>query len=201
MPDRAPPSPVGVCHSLSLRQIGISITDRQIGISIRRALRESREFSLRRRVFRIRASVFRGMTGHRHRCEGRHGPFRGVKTHEKCQLEGGLADVELGRFGRSSWSSLLVEVVQDSADDRRLGDESENFHLGGTSTTGQRVHFVDTVNEFDPSLAQSASWRRSFIALVLVFRGVVVSELLRTNAIGVGSVEIGRDVCWGRGCG
>ncbi len=58
------------------------------------------------------------MTGHRHRCEGRRGPFRGVKTHENCQLEGGLADVELGRF-----------------------DESENFHLGTTSTTGQRVHF------------------------------------------------------------
>ena len=61
--------------------------------------------------------------------------------------------------------------------------------MGTTSTTGQRVHFVDTVNELSPSLAQSGSWRRSFIRLFLVFRGVVVSELLRTNAIGVGSVE------------
>ena len=32
-------------------------------------------------------------------------------------------------------------------------------------------------------------FRTSFIAPVLVFRGVVVSELLRTNAIGVGSVK------------
>src|SRR3990172_8542227 len=117
------------------------------------------------------------------------GHFAESRHTRSVSLEGGLADVELGRFGRSSWSSLLVEVVQDSANDRGLGDEGENFHLFPASTTGQRVDLVDTEDKLGPSLFESASQRGRFI-LCLPFRRVVTNRSRRTHAMGIGAVEM-----------
>lgn len=73
--------------TLSRRSSGRALTDRHFYSS---ALPESREFSRRRRVFCDRVRAFRGVTGRRRRCEGRHEPFRGFVTHGKCRLEAGL---------------------------------------------------------------------------------------------------------------
>ena len=76
-------------------------------------------------------------------------------------------DRDLGGLGRSSLSSFALEMIQDASDDRRLGNEGDDFHLFSASTTGQRVDLVDTVDELGPSLTQSTSSREN---IVLFFR-------------------------------
>jgi hypothetical protein len=117
-------------------------------------------------------------------------------------LRGRLVDGEFGRFGRSSRWGFVREMVQDGSDDGGVDNEGEELHFFPASRTGQRVDLVDPANELGPSLARSASLRGSLLdALRLVYGGVVGSDGLGTDAVGVKPHRIGRDVCWARGCG
>ena len=91
---------------------------------------------------------------------------------------GRLVDGDLGGLGRSSRSSFALEMIQDASDDRRLGNEGDDFHLFSASTTGQRVDLVDTVDELGPSLTQSTSSRENIVLFfLLLFHGVTASDL------------------------
>jgi hypothetical protein len=100
----------------------------------------------------------------------------------------GAEDGEFGRLGRSSWWSFPLEVVQDTPDDGRVDDESEELHFFPASTTGQRIDLVE-VNKLGPTFAQSPSSRGLLIVLFpLLFGGVVTGERFQPQAIGVGAV-------------
>jgi hypothetical protein len=50
-------------------------------------------------------------------------------------------------------------VAEDIFDGLLVGDESGDLRLGAASGTGQRVHFVDAVDELPPFLGESSRWR------------------------------------------
>jgi len=52
---------------------------------------------------------------------------------------------------------MSVAMFEDLLDDGVLGDEGNNLHRGSAPSTGQRVDFVDTVDELGPSLAKRAA--------------------------------------------
>ena len=84
----------------------------------------------------------------------------------------------------------MREMVQDASDDGGVDNEGKELHFFPASRTGQRVDLVDTVNELGPSFAQSASLRGSILdALGLVYGGLVGSDGLGTDAVGVSTVE------------
>lgn len=105
-------------------------------------------------------------------------------------MRGPLVDGEFGRFGRSSRWGFVLEMVQDASDDGRVDNEGEELHFFPASRTGQRVDLVDPVDKLGPSFAQSASLRGNFLgAFGLVYGGVVASDFLGTDAVGVSTVE------------
>ena len=68
-----------------------------------------------------------------------------------------LVEAQLLRSWRSSGSSLPVEMVQDATDDGGVGNEGKDLHFLPTPRAGQRVDFVDPVDELGPSSAENAS--------------------------------------------
>lgn len=81
-------------------------------------------------------------------------------------------------------------MVQDSADKAGLGDEGKDLHLGPAAKTGQRVDLVDTVDELRPTFSQSASGRGRLDAASPAFGRVVLKLSRRTQAVGIGPVEM-----------
>lgn len=77
-------------------------------------------------------------------------------------------------------------MFEDSSDDARLGDESEDLHLAAASVAEQRVDVVDAVDELGPSFVGGAS-RRSRLGFVVGTN--VFSEVL-SDAIGIDAVEM-----------
>jgi len=88
------------------------------------------------------------------------GAFSGFGQTASVRLRRVWRLMELGAKWRSSGlRSFVVEMVQDSTDDARLGDEGEDLHLGPALATGQGVDLVVAVDELGPSSGQSA-WGR-----------------------------------------
>ena len=81
-------------------------------------------------------------------------------------------------------------MVQDSTNKAGLGDEGQDLHLGPAAKTGQRVDLVDTVDELRPTLSQSGSERGRLDFASPPFGRVVSKRSRRTQAVGIGPVEM-----------
>jgi len=80
----------------------------------------------------------------------------------------------------------VVTVVQDFSNGCGLGDEGEDFHLGATVRTCQRVHVINPVNKLCPSFVASAAGREGLVRL----SGCVAVPEGGAHTVGVGAIEM-----------
>jgi hypothetical protein len=73
------------------------------------------------------------------------------------------AGYRLGDAGRRGprWSVALAEMVHDTLDDRRVGEEADNSHFASISGTHQRIYLVHSPDQLGPAASRRcALWRR-----------------------------------------
>jgi hypothetical protein len=68
----------------------------------------------------------------------------------------------LGDGGRrgTRWPVALAEMVHDTLDDRRVGEEADNSHFASTSRTHKRVYLVHSPDQLGPAASQRCPLRR-----------------------------------------